>query len=103
VVFFSGSDTPKFLLDSFAGTAVKLTAENLRSAALATGSLPYFVSGVKNIPGAPPGIYRDGGIIDYQLNQDYAPGTDGMTLFFHYQERIVPGWFDKLLSWRAPT
>jgi hypothetical protein len=103
VVFFSGSDTPEFLLDSFRGTAVKLTAENIRSVALATGSLPYLVSGVKNIPGAPPGIYRDGGIIDYQLNQDYAPGTDGVTLFFHYQERIVPGWFDKLLSWRAPT
>jgi len=103
VVFFSGSDTPKFLIDGFRGTAVKLTAENLRSAALATGSLPYFVAGVRNIPGAPPGIYRDGGITDYQLNQDYAPGTGGMTMFFHYQERIVPGWFDKRLFWRAPT
>ncbi len=103
VIFFSGPDAPEFLLNSFRGTAVKLTAENLRSAALATGSLPYFVSGVKNILGAPPGIYRDGGIIDYQLNQDYAPGTDGITLFFHYQERIIPGWFDKVLSWRAPT
>ena len=103
VVFFSGPDTPEFLLDSFRGRAAKLTAENLRSAALATGSLPYFIAGVRNIPGAPPGIYRDGGIIDYQLNQDYAPGTDGITLFFHYQERIVPGWFDKPLSWRAPT
>ena len=103
VVFFSGSDTPEFLLDSFRGRAVKLTVHNLRSAALATGSLPYFISGVKDIPGAPPGIYRDGGIIDYQLNQDYAPGEDRITLFFHYQERIVPGWFDKPLSWRAPT
>jgi len=103
VVFFSGLDTPEFLLDSFRGRAVRLTAENLRSAALATGSLPYFVSGVKDIPGAPPGIYRDGGIIDYQLNQDYAAGTDGITLFFHYQERIVPGWFDKPLSWRSPA
>ena len=103
VVFFSGLDAPKFLVDSFRGRAVKLTAENLRFAALATGSLPYFVAGVKNIPGAPPGIYRDGGITDYQLNQDYTPGNGGVTMFFHYQEKIVPGWFDKRLSWRAPT
>jgi hypothetical protein len=103
VVFFSGSDTPKFLMDSFRGRAVKLTGENIRSAALATGSLPYFVAGVSAIPGAPPGIYRDGGITDYQLNQDYTPGNGGITLFFHYQERIVPGWFDKRLFWRAPT
>ncbi len=40
-------------------------------AALATGALPYVVSGVENIPGAPPGVYRDGGLMDYQLNQDY--------------------------------
>jgi len=103
VVFLSGSDTPKFLMDSFRGKAVKLTGENVRSAALATGSLPYFVAGVKNIPGAPPGIYRDGGITDYQLNQDYTPGNGGVTMFFHYQEKIVPGWFDKRLSWRAPA
>ncbi len=103
VVFFSGSDAPKFLGDSFQGRGVKLTADNLRSAALATGSLPYFIAGVKDIPGAPSGIYRDGGITDYQLNQDYAPGVGGITMFFHYQERIVPGWFDKRLFWRAPT
>jgi hypothetical protein len=103
VVFFSGQNVPEFLLNSFHGRAVKLTSDNLRSAALATGSLPYFVSGVKNIQGAPPGIYRDGGITDYQLNQNYAPGAEGIILFFHYQERIVPGWFDKPLSWRVPT
>jgi len=103
VVFFSGSDAPEFLLDSFRGRAVRLTEDNLRSAALATGSLPYFIAGVKDIPGAPSGVYRDGGITDYQLNQDYTPGIGGITMFFHYQERIVPGWFDKSLFWRAPA
>ncbi len=102
VVFYSGKDIPKFLLNSFRGRAVRLSADNLRFAALATGSLPYFIAGVNDIPGAPPGMYRDGGIIDYQLNQDYAPGVGGITLFFHYQERIIPGWFDKPLSWRTP-
>jgi hypothetical protein len=78
-----------------------LTRENLALAALATGSLPYIVAGVTDIPGAPPGTYRDGGVRDYQLNEDYSRGGNGITLFFHYQERIVPGWFDKKLFWRS--
>lgn len=102
IVFFSGPREPLFVRKSFQGLAVRLTAENLRLAALATGSLPYIVSGVRNIPGAPEGVYRDGGIMDYQLNQDYCPGENGVTLFFHYQEKIVPGWFDKPLFWRKP-
>jgi hypothetical protein len=60
------------------------------------------VSGVKDIPEAPRGVYRDGGLLDYQLNQDYCPAAGMMTLFFHYQERIVPNWFDKAISWRRP-
>jgi hypothetical protein len=101
VVFFSAQEAPSFL-NSFRGTAVRLNTENLRMAALATGSLPYVVSGVENIPGAPPGVYRDGGLIDYQLNQNYDPPRGTITLFFHYQERVVPGWFDKHLRWRKP-
>ena len=40
--------------------------------------------------------------MDYQLNQDYDPPEGMIALFFHYQERVVPGWFDKVLSWRRP-
>lgn len=101
VVFYSGFGPPQFI-KNFNGLAVGLNEANLKLAALATGSLPYVVTGVKNIPGAPQGIYRDGGLIDYQLNQDYCPGEDGYTLFFHYQERIIPGWFDKKFSWKKP-
>lgn len=101
-VFFSGAHVPEFARTFFRGTAVKLTPENLRAAALATGSLPFVVAGVRDIPGAPRGTYRDGGLIDYQLNENYGPGPEGVTLFFHYQERIVPGWFDKRLTWRQP-
>jgi len=101
VVFFSGSNEPDFIR-SFNGSAVKLDRKNIRDAALATGSLPYIIKGVPDIAGAPKGVYRDGGIVDYQLNQDYCPPNDKMTVFFHYQERIVPGWFDKHISWRNP-
>jgi hypothetical protein len=102
VVFFSGPKNPSFL-KSFNGAAVRLSRQNLRLAALATGSLPYVVRGVRDIPGAPRGVYRDGGVMDYQLNQDYDPPEGTITLFFHYQERIVPGWFDKALKWRKLT
>ncbi len=102
VVFFSGPEPPLFTLPPFEGTAIPLDRSNLREAALATGSLPYIVAGVKDIPGAPKGVYRDGGLLDYQLNQDYRPGPDRVTLFFHYQERIVPGWLDKALNGRKP-
>ncbi len=101
VVFYSGNRSPLFLENSFNGRGIRMTPENLRMAALATGSLPYLIAGVKQIPAAVDGVYRDGGLIDYQINQDYCPG-DGITLFFHHQERIIPGWFDKPLKWRNP-
>ncbi|MFH1114915.1 MAG: hypothetical protein V1792_13470 [Pseudomonadota bacterium] len=102
IVFYSGRREPAFLRSGFRGRTVGLSRENMRSVALATGSLPYIIEGVRNIHGAPRGTYRDGGLMDYQLNQDYQPGEGGVTLFFHYQERIVPGWFDKKLPWRKP-
>jgi hypothetical protein len=101
VIFYAGEE-PAFVRNGFPGTAVRLSRVNIRAAALATGSLPYIIAGVNGIPEAPAGVYRDGGLTDYQLNQDYCPGPDGMTLFFHYQERIVPGWFDKPFSWHRP-
>ena len=101
-VFYSGPSKPEFLKSSFRGRAERLTSDNLRLVGLATGSLPYIIGGVPNIPGARTGIFRDGGLLDYQLNQDYCPGAESLTLFFHYQERIVPGWFDKHMKWRTP-
>jgi hypothetical protein len=103
VVFFSGPLKPMFLNQSFRGQSAHLTEENLHSVALATGSLPFIVSGVTDIPRAPQGVYRDGGLRDYQLNERYSWEEDSLTLFFHYQQRIVPGWFDKKLGWRRPS
>jgi hypothetical protein len=101
-VFFTGPEPPAFIGKGFDGLGVRMTRRNARSVALATGSLPYFIRGVTRVMDAPDGTYRDGGLTDYQLNQDYHPGPDGLTLMFHYQERIVPGWFDKRLYFRAP-
>ena len=59
------------------------------------------LSGVRDIPGAPRGMYRDGGVIDYHLDLPQS-APDRLTLYLHFIDRIVPGWFDKKLSWRKP-
>ena len=42
-----------------------------------------------------------GGVIDYHLD---LPQSDAnrLTLYPHFIDRIVPGWFDKRLGWRRP-
>ena len=80
-------------------TAVALTAENLAAAVMATGAVPVVLAGVASIPGAPPGLYRDGGILDYHFDCPMA-GDDGLVLYPHFYPHLVPGWFDKLLPWR---
>lgn len=79
---------------------VFLREDNLRQALLASGAIPLVMRGVRNIAGAPPGTYRDGGILDYhmEVRADLAPRE--IVLFPHYTGRIVPGWFDKRLPWR---
>lgn len=75
-----------------------LTADNLRPALLASASIPLLMEGVRNIPGCLPGVYRDGGLLDYHLDLPYR--VPGVVLYPHFFDRIVPGWFDKILPWR---
>ncbi len=103
VVFYYAPIPPRFCLRSdFRGKAVPLNTINFKNAILASGSIPLVVAGVKNIYGAPNGVYRDGGLFDYHLNQEYTYKEGEITLFFHHQERIVPGWLDKNLNKRRP-
>jgi hypothetical protein len=69
---------------------------------IASGAIPTAVAGVKDIFGAPDGVYRDGGFLDYHINQDYSARSDELSLFFHHQERIIPAWMDKRLKRRRP-
>ena len=101
VVFYQGAKPPAFcLVKSFRGMFVPLTEVNFKHAVMASGSIPLVVGGIRNIFGAPKGIYRDGGMLDYHINQSYAAKDDDITLFFLHQERIVPGWMDKKLKRR---
>lgn len=103
VVFYYGPLPPRFCLQpGFRGKAIPLNATNFKAAILASGAIPLVIAGLKDIYGAPVGIYRDGGLFDYHLNHEYT-GKDGeMTLFFNHQERIVPGWLDKRFQSRRP-
>jgi hypothetical protein len=103
VLFYDARDLPPFFdASGFPMSRVQLTAANLRDAIIATGSIPMVLSGVRDISGAPPGVYRDGGVIDYHL--DLPQSERGrFALYLHFIDRIVPGWFDKKLAWRKPA
>lgn len=88
--------------NGFSPRRVDLTEDNFRQALLASGSIPLVMRRVSDIPGAPPGAYRDGGIVDYHLDIPFDVGNDSLVLFPHYTDRIIPGWFDKKLGWRKP-
>jgi hypothetical protein len=101
-LFYDQRDMPPFFdATGFPLQRVILTEENLEDAIVATGSIPLVLSGVPDIAGARPGIYRDGGIIDYHLDLPHS-SRERLTLFPHFYGRIVPGWFDKRLKWRRP-
>ena len=101
-LFFDKRDVPPFFdLTGFPLQRIELSAENLQDAVVATGSIPLVLSGVHHIHGARPGVYRDGGVIDYHLDLPHS-SREQLTLFPHFYDRIVPGWFDKKLKWRRP-
>jgi hypothetical protein len=103
VVFYYGVRPPDFCLrKGFQGRFSPLTEVNFKSAVIASGAIPIVVAGVRNIFGAPDGVYRDGGLTDYNISQDYRTKNGGLTLFFHHQERIIPGWMDKVFKKRRP-
>ena len=73
---------------------VTLTRENLVDCIVASGAIPLVLDPVRDIAGAPPGVYRDGGIVDYHFDAEMAePGR--IALFPHFYGHVAPGWFDK--------
>lgn len=78
---------------------VPLSEQNFKQALLATGSIPMVLKGVRDIHGAPAGVYRDGGITDYHFDVDLK-SVDGIILYPHFHNEVIPGWFDKQIKWR---
>ncbi len=99
-VFTDSRSRAPFLDANYPHIEVELTADNFYQAVLASGSIPLWMSGVRNIPGAPRGTYRDGGMTDYHMDIPY--GDSGIVLYPHFSTTVKPGWFDRWLSWRKP-
>ena len=101
-LFYDARDLPPFFdVKDFPLETIALSETNIIDAVAASGSVPLVISGVEDIDGAPSGVYRDGGVIDYHLDLPLAvPGR--LTLFPHFFDRLIPGWFDKRLPWRKP-
>ncbi len=77
---------------------INLTEANFEPALQASCSIPFVLEAVPDIPGAPPGAYWDGGITDYHLHLNWH--CEGLVLYPHFQQAVVPGWLDKQLKWR---
>jgi hypothetical protein len=78
---------------------VPLSLANFNPALQASCSIPFVLKAIHDIPGAPRGAYWDGGITDYHLHLNYS-AQDGVILYPHFQQAVVPGWLDKALKWR---
>ncbi len=101
-LFYDARDLPPFFdVRGFPLQKIALSERNLEDAIVATGSIPLVLSGVRDIDGAAPGVYRDGGVIDYHHDVPHS-AEERLTLYPHFYDRIVPGWFDKNLGWRRP-
>lgn len=99
-LFSDPRDTPPFSgMDEFPIHRMDLTAANIEDALMASGSIPVYMAGIRDIDGAPGGMYRDGGTIDYHWDVELS-GDDGLVLYPHFFHRLAPGWFDKNMHWR---
>jgi hypothetical protein len=118
VVFSSQQAALPFATSDYRTRQIPLSEANFNPALQASCSIPFMLRSVRDIPGAPPGAYWDGGITDYHLHLNYASdliaensaGTGpagrndaqnpGLVLYPHFQKAVVPGWLDKGLKWR---
>ncbi|MAT93749.1 MAG: alpha/beta hydrolase [Halioglobus sp.] len=101
VVFHSpGEARVPLSLHDFDTVYGALDEHNLKAVLHASGSIPFVLSGERDIPPGPAGQYWDGGIIDYHFDLAQYRGA-GLALYPHFSARVFPGWFDKFLPWRS--
>lgn len=101
-LFYDDRDLPPFFeMNDFPMNKTVLTPLNLKSAILASGSIPAVMQGVERIEGAPDGVYWDGGMIDYHMDISFQ--SKGLVLYPHFFPKIIPGWFDKYVPWHSPS
>ena len=82
--------------DDFHTHYQNLTEDNVMAWLMASASIPGVMSAVRDIPNAPQGSYRDGGLIDYHIDLPFQ--SQGIVLYPHFTDSITPGWFDKFFK-----
>ncbi|KAF1023118.1 MAG: hypothetical protein GAK29_03018 [Acinetobacter bereziniae] len=92
---------PQFKIqdDAFKTHYLNYDQDNVADWLMASGSIPAVTPAVKNIANAPQGAYRDGGLIDYHIDLPFE--SNGIVLYPHFTDRIIPGWFDKMFKSRT--
>lgn len=82
-----------------------LNEGNLQASLLASGSIPFVLNPVQQIPAAQAdqpaleGPFWDGGLTDYHLALPYHR-LKGLVLYPHFSSTVTPGWLDKFLKTR---
>ena len=98
IIHDARSQPPLGRLEDFRSHFHHLQPTNLHQSLMASASIPLVMEAIREIPGIGHGSYRDGGLLDYHLDLPY--DGDGLVLYPHFTDRIIPGWFDKSLPWR---
>ena len=84
--------------DDFVTHYQSLNRDNAIPWLMASASIPGVMAAIRDIPDAPKGSYRDGGLIDYHIDLPFE--SEGIVLYPHFSDSITPGWFDKMLKKR---
>ncbi len=92
---------PQFKIDDdgFTTHYHSLTPDSVTPWLMASASIPGVMAAIRDIPDAPQGSYRDGGLIDYHIDLPFQ--SQGIVLYPHFTDSITPGWFDKLFKRQA--
>ncbi len=90
-------------LDGYRTEKVPINADIFTSALKASGSIPVYMHGVRDIAGAGEGVYRDGGMLDYHPIPSNMWDSKELVLFPHFYPHCKEGWFDKFMPWRKAS
>lgn len=103
-VVFQDSRTAVSLFDprEFDTQIVGLRDDNFRAALMGSSAIPLVLAGVRDIPGGPEGVYRDGGMTDYHMALPYLVPDNQVVLLPHFFDQVIPGWLDRYLKNRKP-
>ena len=92
------SNQPFQVEDDFFTHYQTLNQHNVTPWLMASASIPGVMTAIRDIPDAPQGSYRDGGLIDYHIDLPFK--SQGIVLYPHFSDSIIPGWFDKMFKKR---